>query len=60
MGLTPYELFYGKNILLPIEFEVKTLRTATKLSRDLLEAQRNRLLQINKLDELRQEALQYT
>lgn len=34
-GFTPYELVYGKNILLPIKFEVKNLRIAVELNRDL-------------------------
>jgi hypothetical protein len=27
MSFTPYDLVYGKHVVLPIEFKVKTLRT---------------------------------
>ena len=43
-GHSPYELVYGKKILLPIEFQVKTFRMATQLGMDLSEAQKQRLL----------------
>eukprot|EP00253_Pinus_taeda_P022703 PITA_22703 len=35
---TPYELVYGKPVLLPIEFQVKTFRTTTQLGMNLNEA----------------------
>ena len=57
---TPYELMYGKQVLLPIEFQVKTFRTAMKLGMDLDEAKKQRLFQLNELDEIRQYALQMT
>jgi hypothetical protein len=53
-GCTPYELVYGKRVLFPIETEIQTLRTTVQLGMDLTEAQKQRLLQINELDELRQ------
>jgi hypothetical protein len=31
IGFTPYDLVYGKNVVFPIEFEIKTLRTNLKL-----------------------------
>lgn len=34
-GHTPYELVYGKQVLFPIEFQVKTYRVATQLGMDL-------------------------
>ena len=37
---TPYELVYGKQDILPIEFQVKTFRMATKLGMNLDEAQK--------------------
>jgi len=40
---TPYELVYGKRILLSIEFEYNTLRMAAQLELDLSHAQRERL-----------------
>jgi hypothetical protein len=39
-GHTPYELVYGKHVLLPIAFQVKTFRTVMKLGMDLNEAQK--------------------
>jgi len=50
-GFTPYELVYGKKYLLSIEFEYNTLRVAAQLDLDLSHAQRERLLQMNGLDE---------
>eukprot|EP00253_Pinus_taeda_P035107 PITA_35107 len=57
---TPYELVYGKKALLSIEFEYNTLRMATLLDLDLSHAQRERLLQLNGLDEQRLQALLHT
>ena len=48
---TPYEIVYGKNALLSIEFEYNTLRMAAQLDLDLSSAQKERLLQLNGLDE---------
>jgi len=59
-GYTPYQLVYGKQVLLPIEFQVKTFRTAAQLSLNLDEAQKQRLMQLNELDEIRQDAVQRT
>ena len=39
-GHTLYELVYGKQVLLPIEFQVKTFRMAAQLGMDLHEAQK--------------------
>ena len=47
-GFSPYDLVYGKYIVFPIEFEIKTLKTATKVSLDVTEAHRSRL---NEIDE---------
>jgi hypothetical protein len=47
---TPYELVYGKHVVLPIEFEIKTLRTTLQVGLDLSEAQQHRLNQINELE----------
>ena len=52
-GFSPYELVYGKNVFFPIEFEIKTPRTTIEANLDLTEAQRNRLNQLNELDEKR-------
>jgi len=52
-GHTPYELVYGKQVLLPIEFQVRTFRIATELGLNSDEAQKQRALQLNELDEIR-------
>ena len=57
-GHTPYQLVYGKQVLLRIEFQVKTFRTAAQLSLNLDEAQEQRLMQLNEFDEIRQDAVQ--
>jgi hypothetical protein len=59
-GYTPYELVYGKQVLLPIEFQIKTFKIAAKLGLNLSEAQQQRILQLNELDEIHQDALQRT
>eukprot|EP00253_Pinus_taeda_P007146 PITA_07146 len=56
-GFTPYELVYGKNALLSNEFEYNTLRIGAQLDLDLTNAQQERLLQLNGLDEFRMKAL---
>jgi hypothetical protein len=43
-GCTPYELVYGKRVLLPIEIKIQTLRKVVQLGMDLTEAQKQRLL----------------
>lgn len=43
-GHLHYELVYGKEILLPIEFQIKTFRMVAQLGMDLLEAQKQRLM----------------
>ena len=48
---------YGKQVLLPIEFQVKTFHMAAQLGMNLDEAQKQRILQINELDEIRQDVL---
>jgi hypothetical protein len=48
---------YGKQVLLPIEFHIKTFRTAVQVGMNLDEAQQQKILQLNDLDEIRQEAL---
>eukprot|EP00253_Pinus_taeda_P026228 PITA_26228 len=56
-SFTPYELVYGKKALLSIEFEYNTLRVVAQLDLDLSHAQRERLSQLNGLDEHRMQAL---
>jgi hypothetical protein len=50
---THYELVYGRQVLLPIEFQVKTFGIVMQSVMDLDEAQKQRILQLNKLDEIR-------
>jgi hypothetical protein len=59
-GHTPYELVFGKQILLPIEFQIHTFRLVAELGLDLSEAQKQRVMQLNELGEMRQDALQRT
>jgi len=58
MGHTPYELVYGKQVLFPIEFQIKTFKMAIQLGLDLSEAQKHRLEKLNELDEIRQDVVQ--
>lgn len=60
IGLIPYELVFGKKVMLPIEFEHKTLRMLSQLELDIRECKKDRLCQLNQLDELIQEALFHT
>ena len=50
-GFSLYELLYGKNPLFPIKFEIKTLRTTLEVNLDLSTMQRQRLNQLNELEE---------
>ena len=59
-GFTPFELLYGKVAMLPIEFEHKSLRTALELNIELPVAQREHLLHLNSLDEMRKATLERT
>jgi hypothetical protein len=51
---------YGKRVLLPIEFQVKTFRTTMQLGMDLDEVHKQRVMQLNELDEIKKDALQRT
>eukprot|EP00253_Pinus_taeda_P025481 PITA_25481 len=59
-GHTPYELVYGKQVLLPIEFQIQTYKTIVQLDLELSKAQKQRMTQLNELDDIRQEAFQRT
>ena len=54
------ELFMGSKVLLPIEFQVKTFRTTSQLNLNLDEEQKQRLMQLNEIDEIRQDVVQRT
>jgi len=60
MGFSPYELVFGKNVVFPVEFEIKTLRTALAVNLDLTDAQTARLQQLQELDEKRLDAIHQT
>ena len=51
---------YGKTATFPVEFEIQRLRTALELKMDLDEAQKQRLNQLNELDEKRLASLHHT
>ena len=57
IGHTPYELVYGKQVLFPIEFQIKTFKMAVQLGLDLSKAQKHILEQLNELDEIKQDAV---
>ena len=58
-GFSPYQLVYGKQVLLPIEFQIHTFKLAADLGMDLSEAQQEIILQLNQLDEMRQAAIEH-
>eukprot|EP00253_Pinus_taeda_P029585 PITA_29585 len=60
IGFTPYQLVYGKEVMLPIEFQIHTYKMAEDLGIDLNEAQQERIQQLNQLDEMRQQAEETT
>ena len=57
MRFNPYDLVYLKKAMLSIEFEYNTLRMETEVDLDIIEAQKERFLQLNGLYELRMHAL---
>eukprot|EP00253_Pinus_taeda_P002711 PITA_02711 len=59
-GFTPYQLVYGKELMLPIEFQIHTYKMAADLGFDLNETQQERIRQLNQLDEMRQQAEETT
>ena len=59
-GFTPYQLVYRKQVLLPIEFQIHTFKLAVDLGVELSEARRERIMELNQLDEMRQAAVEQT
>eukprot|EP00253_Pinus_taeda_P032465 PITA_32465 len=59
-GFSPYQLVYGKEVLLPIEFQIHTYKLAAELGLDLSEAQQQRIMELNRLDEHHQQAIEHT
>ena len=47
IGFTPFELLYGIVVVMPTEFEHKTLRTTLELDIALPIAQKDRVLHLN-------------
>ena len=56
-GFNPYEMVYGKQILLPFEFKISTYRLLVELGMDQNEAQQQKMMQLNELDEVRHDSL---
>ena len=56
IGMSPYRIVYGKPCHLPLELEYRAMWAIKKLNFDFKAAKEERLLQLNELEELRNEA----
>ena len=54
--MSPYSLVYDKTCHLPVEVEYKSWRAIKKLNMDLNRADMKRFLDLNKMEELRNDA----
>ena len=55
-GMSPYRIVFGKPYHLPLELEYKAMWVIKKLNFDFKDTKEDRLLQLNELEELRNEA----
>ena len=56
IGMSAYKIVFGKPCHLPLELEYKVIWAIRELNFDFKDAKEERLLQLNELDELRNEA----
>ena len=56
IGMSPYIMVHGRQFHLPLELEYKSMWAIKKLNFDFQAVKEKRLLQLNELEELRNEA----